>query len=128
MPLSRCGLCSCSANTRCLDTIRQYICDRRLRRAFLRRQTSTQRWSTPCRPRESPDQILPAASYVPELPAAIGSQVVSLKLHRILLSVLPSLRSPECIIAKSAHRTQVATTRPPAARITSPVIQPDSSD
>ena len=42
--------------------IRRYTCDQRLRRACLRQQTSTQRWSSPCRYRESPDQILPAAT------------------------------------------------------------------
>src|SRR3977135_4086475 len=52
-----------------------------------------------------------------KLQAAIGSQVVILKLHRILLSVLHSLRSSECVIARSAHGTHVATTRPPAARM-----------
>src|SRR5207245_10087762 len=66
---------------------------------------------------------------VPSQPqATIGSEVVILNLHRILHSVLPWLRSPECTIASSAHCTQVATTRPPAARMTSPVIQADSSD
>src|SRR5216683_8148449 len=40
----------------------KYTCDRRLRRACLRRQTSTRQLSTPCHHRESPDQILPAVS------------------------------------------------------------------
>jgi hypothetical protein len=44
-----------------------------------------------------------------QLQATIGNRIVILKLHTILLS-------------------QVATTRPPAARMTSPVIQADSSD
>src|SRR5438132_1113647 len=42
--------------------IRRYTCDRRLRRACLRQQTSTQRWSSPYRHQESPDQILPAVT------------------------------------------------------------------
>src|SRR5882762_7263635 len=63
-----------------------------------------------------------------KLQAAICAKVVMLKLHRILLFVLHSLRSSECVIARSAHGTHVATTRPPAARMTSPVIQADSSD
>src|SRR6267142_503097 len=63
-----------------------------------------------------------------QLQAAICAKVVMLKLHRILLFVLHSLRSSECVIARSAHGTHVATTRPPAARMTSPVIQADSSD
>src|SRR6266436_1909481 len=35
---------------------------------------------------------------------------------------------PPELASRPAHRTQVATTRPPASRITSPVIQADSSD
>src|SRR5713101_5189286 len=35
---------------------------------------------------------------------------------------------PPELASRSAHRTQVATTRPPAARMTSPGIQADSSD
>src|SRR3989441_527115 len=42
--------------------IRRYTCDQRLRRACLRQQTSTQRWSSPYRHQESPDQILPAVT------------------------------------------------------------------
>src|SRR5437016_8737603 len=64
-----------------------------------------------------------------QLQASIGGKVVSLKcLHSVLLSALPCLRSPKYVIARSAHCAQVATTRPPAARMISPVIQADSSD
>src|SRR5882672_6780215 len=53
-----------------------------------------------------------------QLQASISSKIVIFMSHRV-----PSLCCPDCV-----PHTQVATMRPPAARITSPVIQPDSSD
>src|SRR5712675_1933795 len=61
-----------------------------------------------------------------QLQAAICSKVIILKLHRILLLCCPDCVHPNALL--QAQHTQVATTRPPAARMTSPVIQADSSD
>src|SRR5216684_1476391 len=48
---------------------------------------------------------------------------------RPLVHMMPGWKSwPHELASRSAHRSQVATTRPPAARMTSPVIQADSSD
>ena len=55
-----------------------------------------------------------------------------LGLTKQVAKVLPDYRDPDRITHSldlaSAHYAQVATTRPPAARMTSPVIQADSSD